>query len=173
MFELGGIIEHNGVYFIVAIRTNLSLLGIQMKANQTIDEARKYLLYVSDALHAVAESYSVDKEDRITLDKFAADLFQYSNGLEQLKNGMVSKEQLKKKAALTAELESIYEGHKRVAVKAKTNLNIVKAMLKKAEEAKIAADIEEAKKRVKYYTEQNNIAVQNELIAKREFEKGA
>ena len=144
-----------------------------MKPNQTINEARKYLLYVSDALHAIAQSHSVGKEERSILDKYAADIYEYSTGLEKLGNYIISKEQTKKKIQIVAELEDTYEARKRTTVKARENLCIVKGRLKLAEESKNEADIEEFKKRVAYYTTQHTAASYNELIAKREFEQGA
>jgi len=144
-----------------------------MKPNQTLNEARKYLLYVSDALHAVAQSHLVDREARSILDKYAADIFEYSNGLEKLGNHITAKEQTQKKLQVVAELQDIYEARKRNTIKARENLRIVKARLKQAEETGIEKDIEEAKQRVAYYSKQNIIAQQNELTAKREFEQGA
>ena len=144
-----------------------------MKPNQTLDEARKYLLYVSDALHAVAASHSVDRQEREIIEKYATDIFEYSNGLEKMKNHIISKEQSKKKLQVVAELEDIYAAHKKVAAKARENLRIVKARLKQAEEAGVLKDIEEAKVRVEYYSKQNLIAGQNELMAKRQLEQGA
>src|SRR5665213_3996609 len=95
-----------------------------MKINQTLTEARKYLLYISDALHATAQAYSTDKEDRTILEKYASDLFEYSNGLEQMKNNIVAKEQSKKKMQIVAELESTYETKKRITAKAANNLPV-------------------------------------------------
>lgn len=144
-----------------------------MKNNQALDEARKYLLYVSDALQAIASSYSTDKEDRTILNKFSSDLFEYSNGLEQLKNRITSKEQTKKKAQIVDALGFSYDEYKRVTAKVATNLRTVKALLKNAEKTGIEADIREAKNRVAYYSNQYTIAEQNELKAKKEFEQGA
>jgi hypothetical protein len=144
-----------------------------MRSDKALDEARKYLLYVADALHSVAQSYSVEKQDKEVLQKFADDLFGYSKGLEQVKNRMLYGEQQKKKIAVTAELEGIYESQKRITEKAHSNLRIIKAVLKKAVEAGVERDIEETKARVAYYTKQNFIAEQLELKAKRDFEQGA
>lgn len=144
-----------------------------MKTNQTIDEARKYLLYVSDALQAIASSYSTDKEDRNILNKFSSDLFEYSNGLEQLKNKITAKEQVKKKIQIVAELEYVYDTQKRNTEKVRTNLRTVKALLKNAEKSGNDIDIKEAKNRVAYYSNQYNIAEQNELKAKTDLERGA
>jgi len=144
-----------------------------MKNNQALDEARKYLLYVSDALQAIASSYSTDKEDRTILNKFSSDLFEYSNGLEQLRNQITAKEQAKKKIKIVAELEYAYESQKRHTEKVRTDLRTVKALLKNAEKIGVEADIKEAKNRVVYYTNQFSIAEQNELKAKKEFEQGA
>lgn len=144
-----------------------------MKANQTIDEARKYLLYVSDALHAVAETHSIDREDREVLNKFSSDLFEYSNGLEQLRNNIIAREQTKRKVQITAELEETYEYQKRITKKAANNVRIVKAGLENARKSGLEKDIEEAKRRVEYYVKQHMIAGQLELNAKRAFEQGA
>jgi predicted transcriptional regulator len=144
-----------------------------MKIHQTLDEARKYLLYVSDALNSVAQAYSTDKEDRTVLEKIASDIFDYSNGLDQLKNNIVSKEQTKRKLEVTADLESAYENQKRISAKATSNLRIIKAVLEKAKKSGIEKDIEEAKKRVAYYTQQHALATQLEMNAKRDLERGA
>lgn len=144
-----------------------------MKTNQTLDEARKYLLYVSDALNSVAQAYSTDREDRTVLQKFAADLFEYSNGLEQLKTNIIAKEQTKKKVQIVAELESTYENQKRITIKATTNLRIIKAVLEKAKKSGVEKDIEEAKRRVAYYIQQHTLATQLEMNAKRDLEQGA
>lgn len=144
-----------------------------MRNNQTLEEARKYLLYVADALHATAQSYSTDREDREVLNKFASDLFEYSNGLEQLKNNIIAKEQIKRKVQITAELEDAYEAQKKITAKAVNNLRIVKSILEKAKKSGVEKDIEEAKRRVDYYTKQHTLAGQLELNAKRAFEQGA
>jgi|ERR1035437_479825 hypothetical protein len=144
-----------------------------MRTNQTLDEARKYLLYVSDALHAVAKAYSTDKHDREVLEKYATDLFDYSTGLEQLKLNITSREQSKKKLEMVAELESTYQSYKSINVKAQENLHIVKARLKQAIEAGIEKEIEEAKQRVEYYTKRHTTALYNEMVAKRDLELGA
>lgn len=143
-----------------------------MKPNQTLDEARKYLLVISDALHGLAQGYSTDKQDRILLEKFAADLYEYSNGIEQLKLNIVAKEQAKKKVEAAAELETVYEAQKRITAKATNNLRIIKAVLEKAEESKVKADIDEAKRRLAFYTQQHALAVQLEKNAKKDLERG-
>jgi hypothetical protein len=144
-----------------------------MRSDKTLDEARKYLLYVADALQSVAQSYSIEKQDKEVLQKFADDLFGYSKGLEQLKNRMVYGEQQKKKVAVTAELEGIYESQKRNTEKARNNLRIIRAVWKKAVDSGVERDIEEARARMLYYKKQNFIAEQLELKAKRDFEQGA
>jgi len=143
-----------------------------MKPHQTLDEARKYLLCISDALHGLAQAYSTDKEDRTTLEKFAADLFEYSNGLEQLKINITAKEQAKRKIQAATELQTTYESQKRITAKATNNLRIIKAVLEKAKESKVKADIDEAKRRLAFYTQQHALAVQLETNAKRELERG-
>jgi hypothetical protein len=142
-----------------------------MRNNQTLEEARKYLLYVSDALNSVAQAYSTDKEDRTVLQKFAADLFEYSNGLEQLKNNIIAKEQTKRKIQLSTDLESTYENQKRITAKTTNNLRIIKAVLEKAKKSGVEKDIEEAKRRVAYYTQQHTMATQLEMNAKRDLER--
>ncbi|MGH7974742.1 MAG: hypothetical protein ACREBR_04405 [bacterium] len=144
-----------------------------MRNTQTLDEARKYLLYVSDALHAMASSYSFDKEERAVLAKYASDIFDYSKGLEQLKSSVVAKDQAAKKLQIIAELESTYDVRKRASVKAHENVRIVTARLKQVEKEGNKAEIEEWKRRLAHYKNQNLIAQQNEFVAKREFEQGA
>jgi|SRR5579872_1369523 len=144
-----------------------------MKTHQTLDEARKYLLYVSEALHSVAQAYSTDKADRTTLEKFAADLYEYSNGLDQLKTNIVAKEQTKKKLEIVAELESTYQNRKKITANAATNVRIIKSVLEKAKKSGIEKDIEEAKRRVVYYNQQYDLALQLEAKAKKDFELGA
>jgi hypothetical protein len=143
-----------------------------MKTNQILDEARKYLLYAADVLHSSSQNYSIEKQDRIVLEKYASDLFDYSKGIEQLKNHIIVGEQQKKKIQIVTELENTYDAHRRVADKVREDLRIVKATLKKAEESGNQADIEEMKKRLKYYSNQKLVAERNELNAKIEYEKG-
>jgi hypothetical protein len=64
-----------------------------MKHNQTLDEARKYLLYISDALNGVSQSYSINKKERAIAAKYAADLYDYAKGLEQLNISISAKQQ--------------------------------------------------------------------------------
>lgn len=144
-----------------------------MKTYHTLEEARKYLLYISDALNATAQSYSTDKEDRTVLEKIASDLFEYSNGLEQLKQNIVAKEENKRKLEIVADLESTYENQKRITAKATNNLRVIKAVLEKAKKSGVEADIEEAKRRLAYYTQQHDLALQLEANAKRDLERGA
>jgi len=68
-----------------------------MKAIKTLDEAHKYLLYVADALYNVGSSFHIDKQDRVILEKCANDLAEYAKGIEQVKNNMVTKEEMRKK----------------------------------------------------------------------------
>ena len=143
-----------------------------MKPNQTLDEAHKYLLIISDALHGLAQAHSVDKQDRITLEKFATDLFEYSNGIEQLKLHITAKEEAKRKIQVAADLRFTYEEQKRITAKATNNLRIIKAVLAKAEESKIKADIDEAKRRLAFYTQQHALALQLEKNAKSDLERG-
>lgn len=143
-----------------------------MNKNQTLDEARKYLLYVSDALHSVAQAYSTAKEDRSVLEKFASDIFDYSQGLDQLKTNIIAKEQTKKKLEIVAELESTYQNRKKVTANAAINVRIIKSVLEKAKKSGIEKDIEEAKRRVIYYNQQYDLAMQLEAKAKKDLERG-
>lgn len=144
-----------------------------MRTNQTLDEARKYLLYVSDALQAVADSYAPDKQDRELLKKYASDLFDYSTNLELIKNNIISKDQAKRKLQVVAELEYTYDMHKNATAKARKDLHIVQSFLKKAQAEGNERDIEEAKQRVEYYAKRAFVAGQDEAIAKRDLEQGA
>lgn len=143
-----------------------------MKTNQTLDEASKYLLYISDALHGLAQGYSTDKQDRIALEKIVADLFDYSNGLQQLKTNIISREDTKRKVQIVADLQTTYEYQKRITAKATNNLRIIKAVLEKAKESGVKADIDEAKRRLAFYTQQHALAIQLELSAKNDLERG-
>jgi hypothetical protein len=144
-----------------------------MKPNQTLDEASKYLLYISDALQGLAQGYSTDKQDRAALEKMAADLYDYANGLKQLKASIVSKEETKRKVQVVAELETVYEQKKRGTENATKNLHTIKAVLDRAKKSGIQTDIDEAKRRLAYYTQQYSLATQSELAAKRDLEQGA
>lgn len=68
-----------------------------MKPNQTLSEAHNYLVYIADALFNTSRSFSMDKQDRISLEKYAEDILAYSKGLEKLMKNMEVKEQMKKK----------------------------------------------------------------------------
>lgn len=144
-----------------------------MKPNQTLDEASKYLLYISDALHGLAQSYSIDKEDRAAVEKIAADLFDYYNGLQQLKTHVISKEETKRKVQVVAELQTVYDRQKRVTEKAANNVRIIKAVLEKVKGSGVKADIDEAKRRLAYYMHQHSLATQLEWNAKNDLERGA
>jgi hypothetical protein len=67
-----------------------------MRHNKTLDEARKYLLYVSDALNGVAGSYSIGKKERDIVAKYAADLYDYAKGLERLNDSISARQQEEK-----------------------------------------------------------------------------
>jgi len=144
-----------------------------MRTPQTLDEARKYILYVSDALQAMASSHSLDRQERDIVGTYAAGLLEYARGLEKIKTRVVAKERDKTKLQVVAELESNYEKHKKIAKTAHQNLHIVKAQLKQAEKLMVEIDINEAKCRVAYYAKQNDIATHNESMTKREFEQGS
>lgn len=144
-----------------------------MRPNQILDEARKYLFYVSDALTGASQSHSLDKKDRDLVAKYAADMREYAKGLEQLKNHIVSKEQEQKRIQIKADLKLRHEEHQRVLTKAEQNLRIVKNRLAELKKSGSEKDIEEAKTRVEYYTKQHLIAKQNEFIAKNDAERGA
>lgn len=68
-----------------------------MKPLNTLNEAHKYLLYIADALANVSSGYKIDKQDRIILEKYANDLAEYAKGIEQVKNNIVMKEEVRKK----------------------------------------------------------------------------
>jgi len=144
-----------------------------MKPNQTLDEASKYLLYISDALQGLAQSYSTDKQDRAALEKIAADLYDYSKGIQQLKTNIISKEDTKRKIQVVAELQSVYEQKKRIRENAAKNLRTIQSVLDKVKDSGIQTDIEEAKRRLAYYTNEHSLAVQLEFNAKKDLERGA
>ncbi len=144
-----------------------------MKPNQILDEAKKYLLYVSDALGSASQSYSIGRDEKEIMAKYSADILEYAKGLDNLKAHITAKEQAQKKEQILSTLEARYEAHKTVAVRAKKNLQIVEGQLKEMKKAGTEQQIEEVKARVDYYAKQNKIAQQNELIAKRDFEQGA
>lgn len=75
-----------------------------MNSNQTLTEAHNYLIYIADALHSVSQKYSIEKQDRVILEKYAEDLIAYAKSLDKLKNNMILKEKMKKE-----ELEQIEE----------------------------------------------------------------
>ncbi len=142
-----------------------------MRTNQILDEARKYLYYVSDALNGAAQSHSIGRKEREIVAKYAADMIEYAKGLEQLKNHITSQEQ--KRIQIKADLEVRHEAHKKVLTQAVQNLRIVKSRLSEIKKSGTDKEIEEAKARLDYYTKQHLIARQNEFIAKRDFEQGA
>lgn len=144
-----------------------------MKPNQILDEARKYLFYVSDALTGASQSHSIGRKEREVVAKYAADMLEYAKGLEQLKLHIVSQEQEQKRIQVKAELEARHIEHKKVLTRAEQNLRIVKARLAEIKKAGSEKEIKEAETRVEYYTKQHAIAKQNEFIAKRDFEQGA
>lgn len=144
-----------------------------MKPNQILDEARKYLFYVSETLNGASQSYSIGKKERDIIVKYAADMIEYAKGLDQLKNHIVSQEQAEKRIQVKAELEARHEEHKKILTRAEQNLRVVKARLVEIKKSGSEKEVEEAKTRVDYYTKQHLIAKQNEFIAKRDFEQGA
>jgi|SRR6185295_12161584 len=144
-----------------------------MRPNQILDEARKYLFYVSDALNGASQSNSIGRKEREIVAKYAADMIEYAKGLEQLKNHIVSQEQAEKRIQIKADLEARHLEHKKVLTRAEQNLRIVKNRLAEIKKSGSDKEIEEAKTRVDYYTKQHLIAKQNESIAKSDFERGA
>jgi len=76
-----------------------------MKPIQTLDEVYKYLLYIAEALYSTSRNFGVDRNDRALLEKYSDDLLQYSKGIEQLKNNMAMKEEMKKKEIEEEELQ--------------------------------------------------------------------
>jgi hypothetical protein len=141
-----------------------------MKPNQILDEAKKYLLYVSDALGSASQSYSIGKQERDVIAKYSADIQAYAKGLEDLTTRIVAKEKAEKKIQVLAVLENRYTAYKSVAVRAKKNLQIVENQLKEMKKAGTEQQIQEVKARVDYYIKQNKVAQENELIAKRDLD---
>ena len=144
-----------------------------MKPNQIIDEARKYLFYVSEALNGASQSHSIGKKEREVVAKYAADMIEYAKGLEQLKIHITAQEQEQKRIQVKADLEVRHEEHKKVLARAEQNLKIVKSRLTEIKKSGSEKEIEEAQARVEYYTKQHLVAKQNESIAKNDFELGA
>lgn len=144
-----------------------------MKTNQILDEARKYLFYVSDALNGASQSNSIGRKERELVAKYAADMIEYAKGLEQLKNHIVSQEQAQKRIQIQADLEVRHQEYKKVLIRAEQNLNIVKNRLTEIKKSGSEKEIAEAKTRVEYYIKQHSIAKQNEFIAKSDVERGA
>ncbi len=144
-----------------------------MKPNQILDEARKYLFYISEALNGVSQSHAIDKKEREIVAKYAADMIEYAKGLDQLKQHITAREQEERRIQIKADLEVRHQEHKKVLVRAEQNLRIVKNRLIEIKKSGTEKEIEEAKARVDYYTKQHLIAKQNEFIAKRDFEQGA
>lgn len=145
-----------------------------MRPTQIIDEASKYLSYVSEALRGAASTYGVDKKDREVLEKFAADMVEYTKGLGQLKLNLVAKEQEKRKAQITSELEYTYDSCKRMTKNAQENVRITDARIKRLEKDGNKKDLEETKQRLAFYMREYLVAQQNEAKAKRALtEQGA
>jgi len=67
-----------------------------MKPIPTLDEAHKYLLYIADALWNVGSGFHIDKQDKGILEKCANDLAEYAKVVDQVKNRMRAKEQMRK-----------------------------------------------------------------------------
>ena len=143
-----------------------------MKPNQILDEAKKYLLYVSDALGSVSQSYSIGKQEREIIAKYSADISEYAKNLDILKNNIMAKDNTRKKVQILSTLEDRYTAYKSVAVKAKKNLQIVTNQLNEIKKVGTEQQIQEVKARADYYVKQNKVAQDNELIAKRDLERG-
>lgn len=79
-----------------------------MKPEKTLIEAHNYLVYIADALYAVSQQFSIDRQDKVTLAKYADDLLSYSKAIEKIRNNISVKEQMKQKE-LEDELEDIQE----------------------------------------------------------------
>ena len=149
-------------------------MSISMRPIQTIDEAKKYLSYVADALAGVASSYGVDKHDRETLEKFAGDMLEYLKALEQFKLNLSAKEQAKRRIQVNAELEQVYDNCKRVTKNAQENVRITDLRLKEVEKDGTKKDIDEYKRRLAFYMREYLVAQRNEALAKRAMnEQGA
>jgi len=67
-----------------------------MKPEKTLDEAHQYLLYIADTLWNVGSSFHIDKQDKVILEKCANDLAEYAKVVDQVKNRMRAKEQMRK-----------------------------------------------------------------------------
>jgi len=145
-----------------------------MRPIQTIDEAKKYLSYVADALAGVASSYGVDKHDREALEKFATGVLEYSKALDQFKLTLSAKEQAKRKIQVNAELEHVYEKCQHITKNAQENVRITDLRLKEAEKDGTKKDIDEYKRRLSFYMKEYLVAQRNEALAKRAMnEQGA
>lgn len=144
-----------------------------MQPNQILDEARKYLFFISDALNGASQSHAIGKQERDIMTKYAADMIEYAKGMEELKTHIVSQEQAAKRLQIRADLEVRHTETKKVLTRAEQNLRIVKYRLTEIKKSGSDREIEEAKTRVDYYTKQHLIAKQNEFTAKSDFERGA
>jgi len=67
-----------------------------MKPNQTLDEAHKYLMYIADALWNAGSTFHMEKQDKVILEKCANDLAEYAKVIDQVKNRIQLKEQMRK-----------------------------------------------------------------------------
>lgn len=144
-----------------------------MKPKQIIEESKKYLSYISDALHGAAQSPSLGKAEREVFEKYSADMIEYAKGLEKLKLHLTAQEETAKRIQIKAELEERHAHHKKVLVIAEKNLKTIKEHFAEVKKSGSEKEIAEAQLKVDYYTKQHAIAAQNEFIAKRDFERGA
>jgi hypothetical protein len=144
-----------------------------MQPKQILEESKKYLLFISDALQGAAQSHLIGRAEREVCAKYSADMLEYFKGLEQLKIHIESQEQAAKRLQIKADLQIRHEEHKKVLIRAEQNLRIVKQRLAEIKKSGTEKETEEAQMRVDYYTKQQAIAKQNEFIAKRDFEQGA
>jgi len=144
-----------------------------MRPKQILEESKKYLLFVSDALNGAAQSPSIGKAEREVFAKYAADMHEYAKGLDALKVHLTAQEDAEKRLQVKADLQARHEHHKQVLGIAERNLKTIKAHFADVKKSGTENQIEDAKLKVEYYTKQHAIAKQNEFIAKRDFEQGA
>ena len=144
-----------------------------MHPKQILEESKKYLSFVSDALQGAAQSHMIGKAEREVFAKYAADMHEYIKGLEQLKIHLNAQEAAEKRLKIKADLQARHDHHLQVLGIAERNLKFVKGGLAGIKKSGTEKEIEEAQMRLDYYVKQHAVAKQNEFIAKRDFEQGA
>lgn len=68
-----------------------------MNAPKTLKEANVYLLHISSALYYLAQSHSVEKTERIFLEKQVESLTKIQASLETLEKSWIDKKELENK----------------------------------------------------------------------------